>query len=70
MSGYLNEVTLIGNLRADPEIRRTHDGRPIASLRLATTESWRDRNTGEKGEKTEWHSALVFNEKLCKVIEQ
>lgn len=70
MPGYLNEVTLIGNLGADPEIRRTQDGRPIASVRLATTESWRDRNTGEKREKTEWHSAVVFNEQLCKVIEQ
>ncbi|MDX0665803.1 single-stranded DNA-binding protein [Sinorhizobium medicae] len=70
MSGYLNEVTLIGNLGADPEIRRTQDGRPIASLRLATTESWRDRNTGEKREKTERHSVVVFNEQLCKVIEQ
>jgi len=70
VSGYLNEVTLIGNLGADPEIRRTQDGRPIASIRLATSESWRDRNTGEKREKTEWHSVVVFNEQLCKVIEQ
>lgn len=70
MSGYLNRAQLIGNLGADPEIRRTQDGRPIASLRIATSESWRDRTTGEKREKTEWHSVVVFNEALCKVVEQ
>lgn len=70
MSGYLNKVQLIGNLGADPEIRRTQDGRPIASLRLATSESWKDRNTGEKREKTEWHSVVVFNENLCGVVEK
>nr|CAD6410900.1 single-stranded DNA-binding protein [Rhizobium sp. Q54] len=70
MAGYLNKVTLIGNLGADPEIRRTQDGRPIANIRLATTESWKDRNTGEKREKTEWHTVVIFNENLCKVVEQ
>lgn len=70
MSGSLNRVQLIGNLGADPEIRRTQDGRPIASMRIATSETWRDRNTGDKREKTEWHSIVVFNESLCKVIEQ
>ncbi len=70
MAGSVNKVILIGNLGADPEIRRTQDGRPIANLRLATTESWRDKSTGEKREKTEWHRVVVFSEPLCKVIEQ
>lgn len=70
MSGSLNRATLIGHLGADPEIRRTQDGRPIASMRLATSESWRDKHTGEKREKTEWHSIVIFNEALCKVAEQ
>ena len=55
---------------ADPEIRRTQDGRPIANLRLATTETWRDKATGERREKTEWHTVVIFNEGLCKVAEQ
>lgn len=66
----LNKATLIGNLGADPEIRRTQDGRPIANFSLATSESWRDKNTGEKREVTEWHRVVVFTEGLCKVIEQ
>tara|TARA_R110002110_G_scaffold59726_13_gene168750 strand:+ start:530 stop:1021 length:492 start_codon:yes stop_codon:yes gene_type:complete len=70
MAGSVNKVILIGNLGADPEIRRTQDGRPIANLRIATSESWRDKNTGERREKTEWHRVVVFNEGLCKVIEQ
>ena len=70
MAGSVNKVILIGNLGADPEIRRTQDGRPIANLRIATSESWRDKNSGEKREKTEWHRVVVFNENLCKVIEQ
>lgn len=70
MSGSVNKVILIGNLGADPEIRRTQDGRPIANLRLATTETWRDKNTGERREKTEWHRVVIFNEGLCKVAEQ
>lgn len=70
MAGSLNEVTLIGHLGADPEIRRTQDGRPIANMRIATTESWRDKNTGERKEKTEWHTVVIFNEGLCKVVEQ
>lgn len=69
MAGSVNKVILIGNLGADPEIRRTNDGRPIANLRIATSESWRDKNSGERREKTEWHSVVVFNEGLCKVIE-
>lgn len=70
MAGSINKVILVGNLGADPEIRRTQDGRPIANLRIATSESWRDKNTGERRERTEWHRVVVFNEGLCKVIEQ
>jgi single-strand DNA-binding protein len=70
MAGSLNKVTLIGNLGKDPEIRKTQDGRPIASFSIATTESWKDKNTGEKREKTEWHNIVVFNEGLCGVIEK
>ncbi len=70
MAGSVNKVILIGNLGADPEIRRTQDGRPIANLRIATSESWRDRNSGERKEKTEWHTVVIFNEGLCKVAEQ
>lgn len=68
--GHVNKVILIGNLGADPEIRRTQDGRPIANLRIATSESWRDKSTGERKEKTEWHRVVIFNEGLCKVAEQ
>ncbi len=70
MAGSVNKVILIGNLGADPEIRRTQDGRPIANLRIATSETWRDKNSGERKEKTEWHSVVIFNEGLCKVAEQ
>ncbi|WP_075221166.1 single-stranded DNA-binding protein [Acuticoccus yangtzensis] len=70
MAGSLNKVMLIGNLGADPEIRRTQDGRPIANLRLATSRTWRDRNTGERKERTEWHRVVVFSEGLCGVVEQ
>ncbi len=70
MAGSVNKVILVGNLGKDPEIRRTQDGRPIANLRIATSESWRDKNSGEKREKTEWHSVVIFNENLCKVVEQ
>ncbi len=70
MAGSVNKVILVGNLGRDPEIRRTQDGRPIANLRIATSETWRDKNTGERREKTEWHSVAIFNEGLCKVAEQ
>ena len=70
MAGSVNKVILVGNLGADPEIRRTQDGRPIANLRIATSESWRDKATGERKEKTEWHRVVIFNEGLCKVAEQ
>ena len=70
MAGSVNKVILVGNLGKDPEIRRTQDGRPIANLRLATTETWRDKASGERKEKTEWHSVVIFNENLCKIAEQ
>lgn len=70
MAGSVNKVILVGNLGKDPEIRRTQDGRPIANLNVATTESWRDKNTGERKDKTEWHRVVIFSEGLCKVVEQ
>ena len=70
MAGSVNKVILVGNLGADPEIRRTQDGRPIANLRVATSETWRDRNTGERRERTEWHRVVIFSEGLAKVAEQ
>jgi len=70
MAGSVNKVILIGNLGADPEIRRTQDGRPIANLRVATSESWRDKTSGERRERTEWHRVVIFNENLCRIAEQ
>jgi single-strand DNA-binding protein len=70
MAGSVNKVILIGNLGKDPEIRRTQDGRPIANLSVATSESWKDKNTGERREKTEWHRVVIFNEGLCRIAEQ
>jgi single-strand DNA-binding protein len=68
MSGSLNKVTLIGNIGKDPEIRSTHDGREVANLVLATNESWTDKNSGERKEKTEWHRIACFNPGLINVI--
>ena len=70
MAGSVNKVILVGNLGADPEIRRTQDGRPIANLSVATSESWRDKNSGERRERTEWHRVVIFSEGLCKIVEQ
>ena len=70
MAGSVNKVILIGNLGADPEVRHTQDGRPIVNLRLATSESWRDKATGERKERTEWHRVVIFSEPLCRVAEQ
>ncbi|KYG19572.1 single-stranded DNA-binding protein [Bradyrhizobium sp. 62B] len=70
MAGSVNKVILVGNLGKDPEIRRTQDGRPIANLSIATSETWRDKNTGERKEKTEWHRVVIFSEPLCKIVEQ
>src|ERR1700750_36900 len=69
MAGSVNKVLLIGNLGADPEVRRMQDGRPVVNLRVATSESWRDKATGERKEKTEWHRVVIFNEGLAKIAE-
>src|SRR6188474_2395094 len=70
MAGSVNKVILVGNLGRDPEVRRMQDGRPIVNLSVATSENWRDKSTGERREKTEWHSVVIFNENLAKVAEQ
>jgi single-strand DNA-binding protein len=70
MSGSVNKVILIGNVCADPEQRRTQAGSPIANLRVATNETWRDKNSGERKEKAEYHNVVIFNEALCRVVEQ
>ncbi|MBR2120674.1 MAG: single-stranded DNA-binding protein [Afipia sp.] len=70
MAGSVNKVILVGNLGADPEIKRTQDGRPIANLSVATSDTWRDKNSGERKEKTEWHRVVIFSEGLCKIAEQ
>lgn len=66
----VNKVIIVGNLGRDPEVRHTQDGKPIVNLSIATSESWRDRNSGERKEKTEWHRVVIFNEALAKVAEQ
>ena len=70
MAGSVNKVILIGNLGADPEIRSMNDGRKIANLRIATSESWKDKATGERREKTEWHRVVIFAEGLARIAEQ
>ena len=70
MARGINKVILIGNLGADHETRAMPSGTTVANLRVATSESWRDKNTGERRDKTEWHRVVVFNEGLCKVVEQ
>ena len=70
MAGSVNKVILVGNLGADPEIRRMNDGSPVVNLRIATSETWRDKNTGERRDKTEWHTVVIFNENCAKVAEQ
>lgn len=70
MAGSVNKVILVGNLGADPEIRRLNSGDAVVNLRIATSESWRDKGSGERKEKTEWHSVVIFNESLAKVAEQ
>ncbi len=69
MAGSVNKVILVGNLGQDPEIRSTQDGRQIANFSIATSDSWKDKNTGERREKTEWHRVVVFNEGLVRVIQ-
>jgi single-strand DNA-binding protein len=70
MAGSVNKVILIGNLGADPEVRRLGNGEPVVNLRIATSENWRDKQSGERREKTEWHSVVIFNENLAKIAEQ
>lgn len=70
MAGSVNKVILVGNLGRDPEIRRNGQGDPIANLRIATSETWRDKQSGERKERTEWHSVVIFNDALAKVAEQ
>ena len=70
MAGSVNKVILVGNLGKDPEVRHTQDGKAIVSFSIATTESWRDKSSGERKEKTEWHRIVVFNEGIAKVAEQ
>ena len=70
MAGSLNKVLLIGRLGNDPEIRTTQDGRSVVSFSLATSDTWRDKNTNERKERTEWHRVVIFNEGLSKVVEQ
>ena len=70
MAGSVNKVILVGNLGADPEIKSFANGGRIANMRIATSESWRDKNSGERKEKTEWHNVVIFNDNLAKVAEQ
>jgi single-strand DNA-binding protein len=70
MAGSVNKVILVGNLGKDPEVRHTQDGKPIVNFSIATTESWRDKSSGERKEKTEWHRIVIFNEGIAKVAEQ
>ncbi|XHB99174.1 single-stranded DNA-binding protein [Nitratireductor sp. ac15] len=70
MAGSVNKVILVGNLGADPEIRRLNSGDPVVNMRIATSETWRDRQSGERRERTEWHNVVIFNDNLAKVAEQ
>lgn len=69
MAGSVNKVIIVGNLGRDPEVRTMQDGSPVVNLSIATSESWRDKNTGERKEKTEWHRVVIFNENLAKVAQ-
>jgi single-strand DNA-binding protein len=70
MAGSVNKVILVGNLGKDPEIRRLNSGDPVVNFSIATSETWRDKNSGERKEKTEWHNIVIFNDNLAKVAEQ
>ncbi|MEZ5811766.1 MAG: single-stranded DNA-binding protein [Rhizobiaceae bacterium] len=70
MAGSVNKVILVGNLGADPEIRRLNSGDPVVNLSVATSETWRDKQSGERRERTEWHRVVIFNDQLAKVAEQ
>src|SRR5258706_2901264 len=70
MAGSVNKVILVGNLGRDPEVRHTKDGKKIVNMSIATSESWRDRGTGERKERTEWHRVVIFNENLAEIAEK
>ena len=70
MAGSVNKVTLVGNLGRDPEVRTMQDGNKVVNLSLATSERWKDRNSGEQRERTEWHRVVIFNENLARIAEQ
>ena len=70
MAGSVNKVILVGNLGKDPEVRRLNSGDPVVNFTLATSETWRDKNSGDRKEKTEWHNVVIFNDNLAKVAEQ
>ncbi len=70
MAGSVNKVILVGNLGRDPEVRRLGSGEPVVNLRIATSENWRDKASGERKERTEWHSVVIFNENLARIAEQ
>jgi single-strand DNA-binding protein len=70
MAGSINKVILVGNLGKDPEVRSTQEGKKIVNLTIATSEAWKDKSTGERKERTEWHRVVIFNEGLAKVAEQ
>ncbi len=70
MAGSVNKVILVGNLGRDPEIRSTNDGSKVAQLSIATSESWKDRNSGERKERTEWHRVVIFNDRLVDTVER
>jgi len=70
MAGSVNKVILVGNVGRDPEIRSTQDGTKVANLSLATSETWRDKNSGERKERTEWHRVVIFNERLADIVEK
>ena len=70
MAGSVNKVILVGNLGADPEVRRLNSGDAVVNMRIATSETWRDKSSGERRERTEWHNVVIFNENLVKVAEQ
>ena len=70
MAGSVNKVILVGNLGKDPEVRRMQNGNPVVNLSVATSENWRDKATGERKEKTEWHRVVIFSEGLCRIAEQ
>lgn len=70
MAGSVNKVILVGNLGRDPEVRRLNSGEPVVSMRIATSETWRDKASGERKERTEWHNVVIFNENLARIAEQ